>query len=343
MGERLRLGFLGGGLNSAVGRAHFTASRMDGKWELVAGAFSRQEEVNRATGDAWGIAPSRLHPSVADFLKVEAGELDAVVVLTPTPEHGAQIEALLDCGFDVISEKALVGSSLEAGQLARKAEGLKRFLAVTFNYSGYPMIRELRRLIAEGELGRIVALQVVHTHHLVDFLLQTSAVEVVGVQSHHGRIAGVADYVSALAQYPDDVDVSMWFGKTALGNRNGLRVRIFGEKAAAEWYQLIPEVLTFADDRANTRIIDRASPDCSVANQPRYERFKAGHPAGFLEAFANLYWDMAEALLEHRRTGLMSNEYVYGATRAQAGLRMLEAIACSAADNRWVVMDERED
>jgi predicted dehydrogenase len=371
--ERLKLGFVGGGLNSAVGRTHTVASQMDARWELVAGAFSRHDDVNQLTGRTWGVDPSRVYADWRSLLEAEAEALDAVVVLTPTPQHDEQVSALLAGGFDVICEKALAGSSVSADGLHQCAVEHGRFLAVTYNYSGYPMMRELRARIAAGELGRIVAVNVempqegflrltadgqpiwpqewrqhdgtvptvsldlgTHTHHLVQFLLGSAPLELVATQAHHGRVSTVADYVSCIAHYPEGVDVDMWYGKCALGHRNGLRIRVYGDKAAAEWVQMNPEELRISDAFANVRIVDRASPGTLVAGSTRYERFKVGHPAGFLEAFANLYWDFADALVEFRSTGVHSNTHVFGAAEAADGLRMLEAIARSSIERSWV-------
>ena len=369
--RKLQLGFVGGGLNSAVGRAHAVASQMDGVWELVAGAFSRDADVNRSTGERWSLADDRVHASIDDFVRSESGRLDAVVVLTPTPRHHDDVSLLVSNGFDVICEKALAMSSESAQTLGDLATTRGRALAVTYNYTGYPMVRELRARMRAGELGRIIAAHVempqegflrltpegnpmqpqqwrredgnvptlsldlgTHTHSLLQFLLGADPVEVVAARAHHGRIAAVADYVSCLARYPDDVDVNMWYGKCAIGHRNGLRVRVYGELGAAEWLQTAPEELRMADAYANVRLVDRVSPGTLVAADQRYERFKVGHPAGFIEAFANLYCDVAERT---RPTGApgFDEAFLFGADEAAAGLRMLEAIERSARTNEW--------
>lgn len=371
MAEPLRLGFLGGGLNSAVGRCHEIASRMDDRWQLVSGAFSRQQDVNHATGDAWRVDAQRVYDSWTEFVEGEAGRLDAVAVLTPTPQHTEQIKELLAVGFNVISEKAVTGSSQEARELASLAKNSNEFLRVTMNYSGYPMVRELRRMIRRGDLGDIVAINVrmpqegflrqdssgkqvmpqdwrqrdgsiptvsldlgTHTHHLIAFLLDADPVRVVGTQAHHGQVTDVADYVSALAKMPSGADVNMWFGKCVLGERNGLAVDVYGDKASAHWKQAFPEEIRTADVRGSISIIDRSSPGIVEASLPRYQRFKAGHPAGFLEAFANLYWDLADDLTATRNETRQSG-WTFGADHASNGLSMLEAISRSTVTEKW--------
>ena len=306
------------------------------------------------------------------MLVAESGELDAVAILTPTPQHAEQVEAFLAAGFDVICEKSLTESSDESRKLDEQASTSGRFLCTTYNYSGYPMMRELRERIGNGDLGRIVSIHVempqegflrrdatgnavspqawrqrdgavptvsldlgTHTHHLVQFLLGAEPIELVANQAHHGRVSNVADYVSCLARYPDDIDVDMWFGKSAIGNRNGLRIRVYGDEGSAEWVQMRPEEISIADDRGNLGLIDRSSPRTKVAALARYERFKAGHPAGFLEAFANLYWDYADALPRHRAGESDAGPYISTGRDDACGLLMMEAIARSAAEHAW--------
>jgi predicted dehydrogenase len=126
----------------------------------------------------------------------------------------------------------------------------------------------------------------------------------------------------------------MWFSKSALGHRNGLRLRIYGSKASTEWYQACPEelVLSYADGRRE--IMDRAS-SVDVANMRRYNRFKAGHPAGFIEAFANLYSDIADCLRQYRATGQWTSENVFSAELALEGLQLIEAMVKSTDKKAW--------
>ena len=374
MPRSLSLGFIGGGMNSAVGRCHKVASQMDDRWRLTAGAFSRSSDVNRETGAQWGVREDRVYDDWRSLLASESGRLDAVVVLTPTPQHSGQIRELLAAGFDVISEKALASSSQEAEELDSQSRRAGRFLAITMNYSGYPMIRELRRMIRAGFLGEVVGVHIempqegylrqdssglqllpqdwrqsdgivptvsldlgTHTHHLLRFLTDEEPVQVIGTESHHGRVTDVADYVSCLAEMPSGADVNMWFGKCVLGSRNGLRVKVFGDSASAQWVQGSPEELVLAYPNGSVTCLDRASPGIDEAAKHRYQRFKAGHPAGFLEAFANLYWDLADDLLA-QRDGAAQSDLTFGASHAAAGLRMLETIGRSSRNRRWAVI-----
>jgi predicted dehydrogenase len=182
----------------------------------------------------------------------------------------------------------------------------------------------------------------VHVHSLLHFLTQREPEEVCATSQSFGHFPQVLDNVQALVRCAGGLHCSMWYGKTALGQRNGLRVRLYGSKASIEWLQETPELAYFYDCNGRKQILDRASPDIMIANNTRYERFKAGHPSGFIEAFANYYADLADALLQHKtNTACLPHPYVLGLEEAEEGLRLLEAIECSRLENRWVEIEPR--
>jgi predicted dehydrogenase len=168
---------------------------------------------------------------------------------------------------------------------------------------------------------------------LIFYLTGEKPLEVVADQASRGLFP-VIDNVSCLARYSNEVQGQLWFSKCALGHRNGLRLRIYGSKASAEWYQHNPEevFVSFADGRR--QIVDRAS-NAKVASLPRYNRFKPGHPAGFNEALANLYVDIHAALTGYKATARQESDEVFGADLAVEGLQFLEAMVRSCASRKW--------
>lgn len=373
--DPLRIAFIGGALNSAVGYTHFNASRLDGHFRVEAGCFSRHIEQNELTARTYGVAPDRAYQNWQELLNREHGKLDAIVILTPTPSHAEIAIAALDAGYPVICEKALGVSSEECRMIDTAVKRNEGYLAVTYNYSGYPMVRELRRMISEGRLGKIQQIHIempqegylrlganpqewrrhdyavptvsldlgVHVHHLVDFLTEGNKPQsVVGDQTSYGQFNGLVDNVYCFAQYQDDLRVQAWWGKTALGLRNGLRVRVFGSKASAEWYQMQPEDLRLADNDGHCYVLDRGSSEAKTAQEARYNRFKVGHPSGFIEAFANLYADIAEEIRSLKLNGLAKNKYVYSADQAKEGLDMMEKISLSAVKKEWLLIRQVE-
>lgn len=367
-----KIGFIGGGLNSAVGNTHRIAAQMDHRFILEAGCFSTQKKINLETARQWGIDPSRLYEDWRVLMDAEKGKLDAICVLTPTPLHSEMVIEALRQRFAVICEKTLATSSQEAAAICRAVRKHNGFLAVTYNYTGYPMLRELKQMIIRGRLGKINLVQIEmpqegyarlnkqgkpvkpqawrlrdqyipivsldlgsHLHHMVYFLTGKKPREVVADQTSFGFFKPVIDHVMCLARYEDNMRAQIWYGKMALGHRNGLRVRVYGSRGSAEWFQMVPEELIFNDIHGKRQIVDRASSCVELADEPRYNRFKSGHPAGFIEAFANHYYDIADALLEFRKTGRYQSPWVFTAQLAREGLDMLEAMSKSAKNHSW--------
>lgn len=363
-----KLGFIGGALNSAVGYTHFNASRMDGHFKVDAGCFSRNEDENQRSAIVYGVPRERTYSNWQTLLLEERGRIDAIVVLTPTPSHAEIVIEAIKFGYPVICEKALATSTEECLLIENAVNTHRGYLAVTFNYSGYPMVRQLRQMIIDGRFGSLQQIQIempqegflrinstpqewrrrdyivptvsldlgVHVHHLIDFLSGgIKPIALVADQASFGRI-GVIDNIYCIARYEKDLRVQAWWGKTALGHRNGLRVRIYGEKGSAEWYQMDPEVLRWADNDGHHHLLDRGSGEAGIAQEHRYNRFKPGHPSGFIEAFANLYVDFAEEICSLAGGEKPSSSYVFGARHAADGMMLMEAIGDSIKNQAWV-------
>lgn len=374
--KALKLAFIGGGIGSAIGYTHYIASQMDHQFEVVAGCFSRSEDVNKKTADLWGINYKRIYCSWEELLEKEKDSIDAVVILTPTPDHFEIIMKALSLNYALISEKPLA-SSFEQGFMIHKTCVEKRsFLAVTYNYTGYPMLRELKKLIDIGRLGDIKNINIEmpqesfirlvdgkkptpqawrlsdgcistisldlgsHLHQMVYYLTGEFPKELVSDESTSGLYPEVIDNVYCILKYANGMRCNMWYGKSLLGHRNGLRIRIYGTKASAEWFQMQPEELFLNTINGERIILDRASENINIANQKRYTRFKAGHPAGFIEAFANLYYDLAKELRRYKQGLLNDSSWPYGTKQAVIGLKVFEAIKKSSIDKRWVTLND---
>mgnify|MGYP000114159055 CR=1 FL=1 len=373
-----RLAFLGGGRTSAVGYVHRVASQLDGRWSVSGGIFSRDPSQSHDTAEAWGIPLEGLCSDLDELTeRARAGDFDAVAILTPTPEHTFALERLLAAGVPIICEKALTGSASESEQIRDLQRSSGTFLSTTLNYTGYPMVRELRERIRQGHLGRILRLDVrmpqetylpprnlgtgavqdwrrsdyglptvsldlgVHVVEMARFLHPSPVVEVTATAGSFGDLE-VADDVQALVRFGDGSVGSFWFGKAALGNRNGLAVEIYGDEASAVWVQEQPDSFAFRRRDRTVQVVDRGTPDLVEAGKPRYVRFKAGHPTGFIEAFANLYSDIADALAvwgDPQEGADESNDFVADAAATHSGMMVLAAIARSSRERCWVDVD----
>jgi len=361
------LAIIGGGLNSAIGSTHLIASQMDNRWKIATGAFSRDSQVNQSTGEYWGVSPEYVFDHWEDLIDLDI-DVDAYVVLTPTPTHFEIVSTLLTHGKNVICEKALTATSKDAFQLHKIALENNSNLFVTFNYTGYPLVREMKRGIESGKLGALSSIQIqmpqegfarvdangnpilpqpwrqedgklstlsldlgVHLVNLIHFISGEMPNKLVATKSHHGLVANVVDYVSCLAETETGIDINLWYGKSHIGKRNGLEVTATGTKGSFRWLQSDPETLLYSTNTGEINIIDRASPAAEISNAPRYTRFKAGHPAGFIEAFSNYYFDVADELLQEN-----SSSYCFDALEAAKGLSVLEAIEKSATEKSWL-------
>ena len=138
-----------------------------------------------------------------------------------------------------------------------------------------------------------------------------------------------------MINYTDDIAAQMWFSKAALGNRNGLRIRVFGTKASAEWYQAEPETLKLNDKNGHVLLLDRSN-DKAEGQQARYNRFKVGHPSGFIEAYANYYWDIYDALTEYLTKGEEASHYLMNIDTSIEGLKLFEVAHRSAKEHKWM-------
>jgi predicted dehydrogenase len=201
--------------------------------------------------------------------------------------------------------------------------------------NGEPIVPQKWRL-HDGKIPTISLDLGVHLHMIVKYLTGEIPVSVVSTNESLGNFPEVIDNVSCIIEYSNNLICNMWYSKIAIGNRNGLKVRVFGEIGSAEWVQEKPEYLHLADHRGNRWIVDRGSGGVNISNQTRYTRFKAGHPAGFIEAFANYYFDIADALgnyLDNKSHYMNAN--CFGIEEAIEGLHLLEAISKSSSTKKW--------
>jgi predicted dehydrogenase len=335
-GRRLRLGMVGGGQGAFIGAVHRIAARLDDRYQLVAGALSSEAARAHASAEELGIAPERSYDDFATMASAESARadgIDVVAIVTPNHLHYAAARAFLAAGIHVICDKPLTTNIAQAKELAQLAHDNKLLFAVTYNYSGYPMIRQARELASNGALG---SLRVVQVEYPQDWL--TTAAENTGLKQAEWRTdperAGsggcigdigshayhLACYVSGLQleslcaelstfvdgrQLDDNAQIMLRFGggargmlwasQVAPGNENGLRLRIYGSEGGIEWKQENPNQLWHTSFALATRLITRGGSGASDGAN-RLSRIPPGHPEGYLEGFANIYSEVADAL-----------------------------------------------
>ena len=368
----LSLAFIGGAVSSAVGYAHFSACKMDNKFSIVAGCFSRRKEETLKTANIYGIDINRTYTDWKELLKKEKNKIDAVVILTPTPSHSEIVFECLKMRIPVICEKTLAMNSDEIKKIKNIIDKTNGFLIVTYNYSGYPMIRELKNLIINNKLGKILHFQAempqegylridsngnkiypqtwrlkdkkvptiyldlaIHLHQLIHYLIDEKPIRVIADQATDGFFKNIIDNVSCLCRYTNNIQGQFWFSKSALGHRNGMKIGIYGTKASAQWIQINPEEIILSFNDGSKQILDRANSYVSISNQKKYNRFKSGHPAGFIEAFSNLYSDIYDALINYKKSGKWNSKELFNENLSLEGLKFLEAMVKSTHTQKW--------
>jgi predicted dehydrogenase len=375
-GRRLRVGMVGGGRNAFIGAVHRMAMRLDDLIELKAGALSADADNARASGADLGLASDRVYPDFREMAAREAARpdgIEAVVIVTPNHLHHPVAKAFLEAGIDVICDKPLSTSMVEARELVdlTRAKGL--VFAVTLNNTGYPMVRQAREMIAAGEIGDI---RVVHSAYIQDWLTQpidadgqkqaewrtdparagaSACLADIGVHAHNLAlfVTGLElDAVSAdLTTFvpgrrlDDNAHVLMRFvggargvlaaSQVAVGNINNLSLKVYGTRAGLEWSGESPEVLRFTPYGEPSRMLQRGGPGNTEAAKDG-SRMPAGHPEGYIEGFANLYRDAAE-LIAARRAGRKPSPAAAALTPnvldGARGVAFIEASVASSRNN----------
>jgi predicted dehydrogenase len=332
----LTYGMVGGGQGSFIGGVHRQAIALDGVADLAAGCFSTSYANTRRTGASLRLDPKRLYRDYEQMIVAEARRpdpIDFLVIVTPNRMHYPIAKLALEHGFHVVCDKPVTTSSAEARELADLAKRQKRLFAVTYTYSGYPMVRHIRELIAAGELGDIrfvdaeyiqdwLATEVEKTGqkqagwrtdpkqagisncvgdigtHVENTVAYMTGLEIRSLLARLDRFGAgrtLDDNASILLEYKGGAKGIYWASQVAVGHDNGLRIRVYGTKAAVEWEQEAPNYCTVSYVGKPTVRLSRGRDPMYPAAQ-KLSRIPSGHPEGYFEAFGNLYSAFGAAL-----------------------------------------------
>ena len=376
--DRIRLGMVGGGRDAFIGGVHRIASRIDDRYELVAGAFSSTPEKSMASAADLGIAPDRAY---GDFKQMAIREarlkngIEAVAIVTPNHVHFAAAREFLKRGIHVICDKPLTSNLPDAKKLAKAAESSGALFILTHNYTGYPMVRQAREMLASGVLGDIRVVQVeypqdwltepednkqaqwrtdpersgaggaigdigTHAFNLACFVSGLELEELSADMQAFVSGRKLDDNCNVMLRWKGGARGMLWASQVAPGNENALRLRIYGSKGGLEWAQEDPNRLWFTPFGEPKRLITRGSAGAGPA-AGRVTRIPPGHPEGYLEAFATIYSEAAEAI-QARREGRAVDQNVFYPT-VQDGLKGVQFVdACvrsSVRNSAWVTFN----
>jgi len=375
---RIRLGMVGGGSGAFIGAVHRMAARLDDRFELVAGALSSTPEKAIASARELGLDPTRTYGSYKEMAIREArlrNGIEVVSIVTPNHVHYDAAKEFLRRGIHVICDKPLTSNLADAKKLRKVAEDSNSLFILTHNYTGYPMVRQAREMIANGDLGKIRVVQVEYPQDwLTEAVEQTGAKQALWrtdpAQSGAGGSTGdigthaynLASFITGLTleslaadldsfvegrKLDDNAHVllrfeggakgMLWCSQVAPGHENGLKIRVYGGKGGIEWVQADPNYLWFTPFGEPKRLLTRAGAGAGPA-AARVSRIPSGHPEGYLEAFATIYTEAAHAINAHRKGIAVDKAVIYPTVDdGVRGVAFVQACVASTRKNgAWV-------
>lgn len=379
MSTPLSMAMVGGGQDAFIGAVHRMAVRLDDQIRFVAGALSSTPERARASGDALGLRPDRNYPTWQTLIEQETKRspeerVDLISIVTPNDSHYEIARACVDAGFHVVLDKPMVHSSQQAADLIAAVERAGTVFGVTYNYSGYPLVREARHLVQQGELGTIRKVIVEYNQGWLSTKLEASGQKQAGWRTDPARsglggaIGDIGSHAEQLLRFitgleiesicadltafvpgrelDDDVGMLLRFtsgakgvlvaSQVCTGEENNLRIRAWGEQGGLDWRQEQPNELILRKADEPMRHLRPANPYVSPAAAAA-TRIPAGHPEAFIEAFANIYRGVADAIRACRGENPRDPELPFPDVHDGArGVQFIErAVESSRSDRKW--------
>lgn len=366
--ERLRAGIVGGGQGAFIGAVHRIAAELDGHSRVVAGAMSSDAKRAQESADAWGLA--RSYGSFADMATSEAGRddgIDFVIIATPNNLHLPAAKAFLDAGIHVVCDKPLAASVDQAEKLAKIVADSDRLFALTQTYTGYPMVRHAREMVAAGELGDLRKIQVeynqdwlkdplerqgnkqaewrtdpkragisccvgdigTHAHNLVEFIAGSEVQSIAADLSSFVDGRQLDDDANMLIRMADGAKGTLVCSQVACGEENALNIRLYGTRGGLEWHQMEPNTLIFKPADKPHQKLRTGGGYLGQGAAAAVTRTPAGHPEGYLEAFANIYRDFMDDIRRVNAGEKPLRNYP-GAAEGLRGMRFVEAAVRSS-------------
>ncbi|WP_306147440.1 MULTISPECIES: Gfo/Idh/MocA family protein [unclassified Roseibium] len=369
----LRLGMVGGGKDAFIGAVHRIAARLDNSFELVAGALSSTPDKAIASGQALGLKADRIYSSFEDMAKREArlkDGIEAVAIVTPNHVHYPAAKAFLKRGIHVICDKPMTSTLADAKKMAKAAAASPALFILTHNYTGYPMIRQAREMVQNGDLGTIRVIQVeypqdwltveqhnkqadwrtdparsglggatgdigTHAYNLACFVTGLRAESLAADLQSFVPGRQVDDNGHVMLRFDGGARGMLWCSQVAPGNENNLKLRVYGDKAGIEWHQENPNYLQYSPFGEPAQRLTRGGAGMLESIAPT-TRIPPGHPEGYLEGFANLYREAADAIRAHRE-GKSTQTLLPGIKEGLAGVEFVDACVRSSTRNAaWV-------
>ena len=376
MNRKLRMGMVGGGRGAFIGAVHRMAANLDGKIELVAGAFSSSPEKSKLSGEDFFLDPERVYDSYQDMAEKEAAredKVDFVSIVVQNHLHFDVAKTFLEAGFNVICDKPMTRTLEEGRALRDIVDETGKIFCLTHNYTGYPMVKEAKRMVKDGEIGRILKIVAeypqgyavgdvegdgqgqisnwradpkiagssncmgdigTHAHNLVRYITGLEIEEMCSELTAFIPDRELDDDGNNLIRFEGGAKGIIYASQISNGDENALNIRVYGTKASLEWHQEDPNDLIVKYANAPRKIYRRGNDYLGEAAQNN-SRTPFAHPEGFIEAFANVYLAAAQAIAD-KIDGNTPPEQGYDfpdATDGIAGLAFIETAVKSSGSD----------
>ncbi|MDF1823771.1 MAG: Gfo/Idh/MocA family oxidoreductase [Verrucomicrobiales bacterium] len=341
MNRKLRMGMVGGGRGAFIGQVHRMAANLDGKIELVAGCFSSDPEKSKLSGEDFFIDPDRAYGSYQEMAEKEAAredKVDFVSIVVQNCLHFEVAKCFIEAGFNVICDKPMTLSYEEALELREIVNKSDQVFALTHNYTGYPMVKQAKHMVKNGELGRILKIVAeypqgyavgdvegdgqgkinnwrsdpkiagisncmgdigTHAHNLIRYITGLEVEEICSDLTAFIPGRELDDDGNNLVRFEGGAKGIIHASQISNGDENALNIRVYGTKASLEWHQEDPNELIVKYANAPRKIYRRGNDYISeAASGHGFTRTPFAHPEGFIEAFANIYLAAAQAMAD---------------------------------------------
>ena len=372
--KKLKLGIVGGGPNSWIGHVHRISSRFDDQYEIVAGVFSRNPKLSIKFGKSIGIPKNRCYSNYKEMAEKESkikNGINVISIMTPPSSHQIIAEKFIEKNIHIISDKPFAGNLEQAKKLYKKIKSNKKIrYALTHNYSAYPMVREAKKLVANGKIGKVEYVNVEYVQDwsagktitsknskkLLKWKIDKKIVGASAVLNEIGSHAyHMAIYISGLKGKTIFADIKQisnqikmdnnaqvminfnngakgmfWTSVMARGGVYGLRIRVFGSKGSLEWVQNDPNYLKLNPSTGAVRLLERGFFNADFSKN--FSRIKFGHPEGYLDAFANIYREFASSLKNNSK----KKYYFPNEDEGLETAKFIDACKKSSKKKKWV-------
>ena len=365
--KTLKIGIIGGSIKSTIGYTHIKAINLNKDFLIHCGFFSRNKKINNSTGESYKLKSNKIYTNINNFIQNEKKNIDAALIITPPNTKYDIIKKLVDNNVPIICEKPVCSDYLISKKIYYLVKKKKLFFTSTYNYTGYPAIREIKEIIYKKKLGKIISFNfelpqqtfvynksIIVKWRLKDYSIPTLYLDLcshliniskflfnyyptyVMSFSTKNKKYKIIDNVYAWLNYKNNMLGNIWFSKNSLGQRNGLKLRIFGTNLSVEWDHSKPEKINLYYKNGKIEVLDRASPNVKILNKQKYFTYSPGHPNGFLDAFANLYSDIYQGLIKYKFKKKIDYKYLVNEKDNANIISVLNSINQSSKKNKWV-------